>query len=153
MEKSLFEHNLKTQSPINNETDQKTTPQTRVKFSTDGACIGNPGPGGWACLLRFDRHEHEMFGTHPRTTNNRMELQAVIEGLKWLSLRGPHTVLVSTDSQYVYLGATAWLPVWKARCWKKSSRSSSGGSLPVLNQDLWFELDWLTAKHTMVWQW
>jgi ribonuclease HI len=125
------------------------TQQKQVKLSTDGACIGNPGPGGWACVLRFGTHTGEIFGCEPHTTNNRMELQAVIEGLQALKERC--TVTISTDSQYVQRGVTEWLAGWKASGWKKSK--SSKGSREVLNQDLWVELDKRIAAHTVRWQW
>jgi ribonuclease HI len=120
----------------------------QVKLSTDGACIGNPGPGGWAYVLRFDADKREMSGCAPHTTNNRMELQAVIEGLK--ALKGPCSVTVCTDSQYVQLGATEWLPRWKERGWRKSK--SSGGRA-VANQDLWKELDKQLESHILSWWW
>ncbi len=123
--------------------------QKQVKLSTDGACIGNPGPGGWACILRFENRTGEMFGCEPRTTNNRMELQAVIEGLK--ALREPCAVTICTDSQYVQRGMTEWLPNWKAKGWKKSKNSRS--SRAVLNQDLWMQLDSLVPTHDVRWQW
>jgi ribonuclease HI len=124
-------------------------PQKQIKLSTDGACIGNPGPGGWACVLRFGNHTGEMFGCEPATTNNRMELKAVIEGLK--ALREPCSVTICTDSQYVQRGTTEWLPTWKARGWKKSKTSK--GSRVVLNQDLWMQLDKLVPSHLIQWQW
>jgi ribonuclease HI len=124
-------------------------PQKQVKLSTDGACIGNPGPGGWACVLRFGDRTGEMYGCHERTTNNRMELQAVIEGLR--VLREPCMVSISTDSQYVQRGVTEWLEGWKANGWRKSKKNK--GSRAVLNQDLWTELDRRITEHTVRWQW
>jgi ribonuclease HI len=121
----------------------------QVKLSTDGACIGNPGPGGWACVLRFGNHVGEVFGCAPHTTNNRMELQAVIEGLR--ALREPCTVTVSTDSQYVQRGITEWLAIWKANGWRKSKATK--GSRAVLNRELWAELDRQVAAHTVRWEW
>ena len=120
-------------------------PKAEYKLSTDGACIGNPGPGGWACVLRVDGHVDELFGCAPHTTNSRMELQAVIEGLK--SLNEPCSVAVSTDSQYVQLGITKWVEMWKAAGWRRSDRRA------VLNQDLWRELDERIALHTVRWKW
>lgn len=120
-----------------------------VTLTTDGACIGNPGPGGWACVLRFGHHIGEMFGPSPSTTNNRMELQAVIEGLK--ALKEPCVITIRTDSQYVQKGITEWLQGWKSNGWKK--RKSSRGSRSVLNQELWMELDRLLASHTVRWIW
>jgi len=124
-------------------------PQKQVKLSTDGACIANPGPGGWACVLRFGKHTGEMFGCEERTTNNRMELQAVIEGLK--ALREQCTVILCTDSEYVQRGITEWLPTWKRKGWKKSK--STNGSRAVLNQELWEELDKQVAPHAIEWHW
>jgi ribonuclease HI len=123
--------------------------QKQVVFSTDGACIGNPGPGGWACVLRFGSHTGEMFGCEPHTTNNRMELQAVIEGLK--ALKEPCAITISTDSQYVQRGITEWLAGWKANGWRKGK--SKRGSRTVLNQDLWTELDRRIVPHTVQWKW
>jgi ribonuclease HI len=123
--------------------------QKRVTLTTDGACIGNPGPGGWACVLRFDQHRGESFGADPKTTNNRMELKAVIEGLR--ALKEPCEVTIRTDSQYVQRGVTEWLAAWKVNGWKKSK--SSKGSRTVLNQELWMELDKLLAGHTVDWKW
>lgn len=120
-----------------------------VTLTTDGACIGNPGAGGWACLLRFGQYRGEMFGHDPATTNNRMELQAVIEGLK--ALKEPCAITVRTDSQYVQRGVTQWLAGWKANGWKKTRNSH--GSRAVLNQELWVELDKLLAPHTVSWKW
>ena len=124
-------------------------PQKQVKLSTDGACIGNPGPGGWASVLRFGGHSGEMYGCEGRTTNNRMELQAVIEGLR--ALREPCAITISTDSRYVQRGITEWLETWKANGWRKSKNTKGGRS--VLNQDLWAELDKRLAPHTVQWQW
>jgi ribonuclease HI len=125
------------------------TQKRQVRLSTDGACIGNPGPGGWACLLRFGNHIGEMFGFERHTTNNRMELQAVIEGFK--ALREPCAVTVFSDSQYVQRGITEWLATWKANGWRKSKNAK--GSRTVLNQDLWQELDKGIAPHSVDWQW
>jgi ribonuclease HI len=123
-------------------------PRKQVKVSTDGACIGNPGPGGWACVLRFENHTGEIFGCEKKTTNNRMELRAVIQGLQ--ALREPCAVILRTDSQYVQRGMTEWLPNWKRRGWKKSHGNGSGD---VRNKDLWMELDRLAGAHAIRWQW
>ncbi len=123
--------------------------QEQVILSTDGACIGNPGPGGWACVLRFRSHVDEMFGCEAHTTNNRMELQAVIAGLK--ALKEPCAITISTDSQYVQRGTTEWLAGWKANGWGRSKNTR--GSRAVLNQDLWEELDRRIASPTVRWQW
>ena len=123
-------------------------PQNQVTLSTDGACIGNPGPGGWAYVLRFGDRTCEMFGCEPRTTNNRMELRAVIEGLK--ALPESYAVTICTDSQSVERGTTEWLPAWKANGWRKSKNTK--GSRAVLNHDLWEELDRHIGSHTVSWR-
>jgi len=122
----------------------------RVTLVTDGACIGNPGPGGWACILRYAVQHEEMFGAEEHTTNNRMEMRAVIEGLK--TLPKPHHVIVTIDSQYVRNGITKWIAQWKRQGWKKKSKGASG-TLEVLNRDLWEQLDSLAARHTVDWKW
>jgi ribonuclease HI len=116
-----------------------------VQLITDGACIGNPGPGGWACILRHGRHKREMFGSEPDTTNNRMELTAAIKGLS--ALKEPCAVEVTTDSEYVKNGITTWINGWKRNGWKTKSKK------PVVNQDLWSELDALASKHKTRWTW
>jgi ribonuclease HI len=117
----------------------------RVDIFTDGACSGNPGPGGWAAILRFNEHEKEFSGGERSTTNNRMELMAAIEGLK--ALKRPSTVIIHTDSRYVMDGLTRWLPRWKKNGWKTSDKK------PVKNADLWRVLDEETLKHDVVWRW
>ena len=112
---------------------------------TDGACKGNPGPGGWGALLRQGRHEKEIFGGDPQTTNNRMELTGVIEALK--ALKRPCHVIVHTDSQYVQKGMGEWLPNWKRRGWRTADKK------PVRNADLWQELDALVSLHQVEWRW
>jgi ribonuclease HI len=116
-----------------------------VQLITDGACIGNPGPGGWACILRYGDSTRELFGSEPETTNNRMELTAAIEGLR--TLREPCEVEVVTDSEYVKNGITTWIHGWKRNGWKTSAKK------PVVNQDLWIELDELAAGHRIKWTW
>jgi ribonuclease HI len=117
-----------------------------VEIYTDGACRGNPGPGGWAALLSWDGHEKEIAGAETHTTNNRMELLAVIRALE--SLKKPRKqVRVFTDSQYVRKGITEWLANWKARGWRTASKK------PVMNQDLWEQLDVLAAAHEIEWLW
>lgn len=116
-----------------------------VQLITDGACLGNPGPGGWACILRYGDHKREMYGSEPATTNNRMELTAAIEGLR--ALREPCEVEVVTDSEYLKNGITKWIHGWKHNGWRTSSKK------PVVNQDLWKELDQLVAKHKIRWTW
>ena len=116
-----------------------------VEIFTDGACKGNPGPGGWGALLRFGSEEKEIFGGEPGTTNNRMELTAVIEALA--TLKYDCEVTVHTDSQYVQKGITEWIHGWKARGWKTAAKT------PVKNADLWRRLDALAAKHRVQWKW
>ena len=116
-----------------------------VEIWTDGACKGNPGPGGWGALLRHGRHEKELFGGVSQTTNNRMELMGVIEALK--ALKRPCNVIVHTDSQYVQKGMREWLPNWKRRGWRTADKK------PVRNADLWQELDALVALHQVEWRW
>jgi ribonuclease HI len=117
----------------------------QVQLITDGACIGNPGPGGWAYILRFGGHTREAFGSAPQTTNNRMELTAAIHGLR--AIKENCEVEVITDSEYVKNGITAWIHGWKRNGWKTASKK------PVVNQDLWMELDALTAGHKIQWTW
>lgn len=120
----------------------------KVTLTTDGACIGNPGPGGWAAVLKFNDIVREMYGCEPNTTNNRMELTAVIRGLEVLKERCAVTVI--TDSQYVKNGITSWIHGWKRNGWRRGKGGKEG---PVLNQDLWMALDALVAKHDITWQW
>ena len=117
----------------------------RVQLITDGACIGNPGPGGWACILRSGEKTKEMFGSEAHTTNNRMEITAAIEGLR--ALREPCEVEVVTDSEYLKNGITTWIKGWKRNGWKTAARK------PVVNQDLWMTLDELVEKHQIQWTW
>jgi ribonuclease HI len=116
-----------------------------VEIYTDGACRGNPGPGGWAALLSFAGREKEISGAEPSTTNNRMELQAVIGALQ--ALKRSVNAIVYTDSQYVRRGVLEWLPQWKARGWKTADRKA------VKNQDLWELLDREQARHSIEWHW
>jgi ribonuclease HI len=116
-----------------------------VEIYTDGACRGNPGPGGWAALLSVDGREKEIAGAEALTTNNRMELTAVIRALE--SLRRPVTARVFTDSQYVRRGISEWVSGWKARGWLTADRK------PVKNQDLWQRLEELAAAHRIEWRW
>ena len=117
----------------------------QIELITDGACIGNPGPGGWACVLRFGKHTKEMFGCEAQTTNNRMELTAAIKGLA--ALNEPCEVTITTDSEYVKNGITQWIHGWKRKGWVKADKS------PVLNRDLWISLDEQVTRHTTKWQW
>jgi ribonuclease HI len=117
----------------------------RVEIYTDGACRGNPGPGGWGATLESGEHFRELSGAEADTTNNRMELTAVIRALEALKRRA--VVTVHTDSEYVRRGITEWLPNWKARDWKTTDRK------PVKNRDLWERLDELAAGHDIDWRW
>ena len=119
--------------------------KVKVELFTDGACSGNPGPGGWGAILRWRGVEKELFGGAADTTNNRMEMTAVIEGLK--ALKRPCQITVYTDSQYVQKGVTEWLSGWKARGWKTADKK------PVKNIDLWQLLDEKIAGHTIEWRW
>lgn len=119
--------------------------ETIVDLYTDGACKGNPGPGGWGALLHYGEAEKSLFGGEAETTNNRMELTAVIEGLKALN-RGC-VVRVHTDSRYVQQGITEWLPNWKKRDWRTADKK------PVKNRDLWEALDAAVARHQVEWHW
>lgn len=116
-----------------------------VDIFTDGACSGNPGPGGWGAILRSGKHEKEISGGEAATTNNRMEIMAVVRALK--SLTKPSVVVVHTDSRYVMDGATQWMKRWKANGWKTSDKK------PVKNNDLWLALDEATAPHQVTWRW
>lgn len=116
-----------------------------VEIFTDGACKGNPGPGGWGALLRYGENVKELFGGEENTTNNRMELMAAIVALE--TLNRPCEVVVTTDSQYVRQGITEWLEGWKKRGWKNSAKK------PVKNADLWQRLDAATQPHQIEWKW
>lgn len=116
-----------------------------VEIWTDGACSGNPGPGGWGALLRFGEREKEISGGEAETTNNRMELQAAIQALN--ALKRPCEVLLHTDSRYVMDGITDWIQGWKARGWKTATKK------PVKNADLWQALDAARSRHRVRWHW
>lgn len=116
-----------------------------VEIFTDGACRGNPGPGGWAALLRLGEHEKLLSGADAHTTNNRMELMAAIEGL--MALKRSSRVQLTTDSQYVRQGITQWINNWKRNGWKTSQKK------PVVNQDLWRRLDEALKDHQVEWHW
>ena len=116
-----------------------------VKLITDGSCLGNPGPGGWAAILRYGPHKKELSGGTGWTTNNRMEISAVLEGLK--ALKEPCRVTVELDSEYVRKGVTAWIRKWRQRGWKTVTGA------PVKNRDLWQELLAATADHQVKWVW
>jgi len=121
------------------------TGERHVEVFTDGACKGNPGPGGWGALLRWGQHEKELFGGEPRTTNNRMELMAVIQALE--ALKRPSQVCLSVDSRYVKDGVTSWMRRWKANGWLTATRQ------PVKNKDLWERLDRALGDHRVEWRW
>jgi len=116
-----------------------------IEIYTDGACSGNPGPGGWGVLMRYNGHEKEMLGGEEETTNNRMEMMAVIEALG--ALKKPSNVKLYTDSKYVMQGITEWLEGWKARGWKTASKK------PVKNKDLWERIDEQVQKHNVEFIW
>ena len=117
----------------------------KVRIITDGACHGNPGPGGWAAILRYNEHKQEIWGSEPHTTNNRMELRAAIEGLRRLK-EGCEVELV-TDSEYLKNGITSWIHGWKRKGWMTAAKT------PVVNQDLWKELDEQASRHKTRWSW
>ena len=117
----------------------------KVQLITDGACVGNPGPGGWAAVLRYNGHKKELWGCEPQTTNNRMELTAAIEGLRALS--EDCEVEVITDSEYLKNGITSWIHGWKRKGWMTAAKK------PVINQDLWKALDEQNTRHKATWTW
>lgn len=116
-----------------------------IEIYTDGACRGNPGPGGWGALLRAGQHEKELWGGEPHTTNNRMEMTAVIESLA--ALKKPSQVVLTTDSQYVRKGITEWIEGWKRKQWQTAAKK------PVKNVDLWKQIDELASTHSIEWRW
>ncbi len=118
---------------------------SRVSIWTDGACSGNPGPGGWGVVMRYNGHERELSGGEPDTTNNRMELMAAIEALS--ALKRPCEIDLYTNSQYVRGGVSGWMDNWKRNGWKTSDKK------PVKNEDLWRALDTARQRHTIVWHW
>ena len=117
----------------------------RIEIYTDGACKGNPGPGGWGALLRSGAHEKEIFGGERHTTNNRMEITAVIESLKLVKKKSK--VCIYTDSTYVKDGISSWIKQWKINGWKTAAKK------PVKNEELWKELDLLVSQHQIEWVW
>jgi ribonuclease HI len=122
-----------------------STDKNVVEIFSDGACSGNPGPGGWGVLLRWDGHVKELSGFDPETTNNRMELMAAIVGLE--ALKRPCRVRLTTDSQYVFKGITEWLAGWVKKGWVNSKKE------PVANRDLWERLQAACARHQVEWRW
>lgn len=117
----------------------------RVRLITDGSCLGNPGRGGWAAILRYGDQTKELWGSTPETTNNRMEMTAVLRGLQ--ALKQPCEVEIEIDSEYVKNGITQWLPGWKRNGWRTSTKA------PVKNQDLWQQLDEEIQRHKVRWTW
>jgi ribonuclease HI len=117
----------------------------KVRLITDGACLGNPGPGGWAAILRYGDKKKEIFGSEPHTTNNRMELRAAIEGLR--ALKEGCEVEVVTDSEYLKNGITTWIHGWKRKGWVTAAKK------PVVNQDLWKDLEEQASRHKTQWSW
>ena len=117
----------------------------KVQVITDGACSGNPGPGGWAAILRYNHHEKELWGSEPHTTNNRMEMTAAIEALR--SLKENCEIEVVTDSEYLKKGITEWIHGWKRKGWMTAAKK------PVVNQDLWKALDEQVTRHKTTWVW
>lgn len=122
-----------------------TAPPSQVLIHTDGACKGNPGPGGWGAVLEYGGVRRELHGGEAHTTNNRMELTAVIEALN--ALKRPCSVRIVTDSQYVQKGVEQWMQDWKRRGWKTAAKK------PVANQDLWQQLDQVLGQHKVSWEW
>ncbi|WP_444994570.1 ribonuclease HI [Aliikangiella sp. IMCC44359] len=118
---------------------------SQISIFTDGACRGNPGPGGWGAILRAGKHVKEIYGGEAETTNNRMELTAAIKALQ--AIKKPSVVVLTTDSQYVRKGITEWLTGWKVRGWKNSAKK------PVKNVDLWQALDEQNIRHQVDWRW
>ena len=121
-----------------------STSKTVIAY-TDGACSGNPGPGGWGVWLKYGEHEKELCGGELHTTNQRMEMQAAIEALK--ALKRPSTITIISDSSYLVKGMTEWIHGWKRRGWKNSQKQ------PVANRELWQQLDQLASIHRVSWQW
>lgn len=117
----------------------------KVQLFTDGSCLGNPGPGGWCCILRYRNKSREMYGSEKSTTNNRMELTAALRGLQ--ALNEPCEVVITTDSNYVKNGITSWIQGWKRNGWRTAAKK------PVVNQDLWEALDEQVQRHKTDWSW
>ncbi len=120
-------------------------PQAEVEIFTDGACSGNPGPGGWGAFFRYENHEFEISGGHIQTTNNRMEMQAAVSSIAYMPTTNP--IILITDSQYLKNGITLWVKGWKKNGWVTADKK------PVKNRDLWERLDELTQVHTIEWKW
>lgn len=116
-----------------------------IEIYTDGSCLGNPGAGGWGAILLYKEHQKKLSGSNPNTTNNQMELKAVIEALK--ALKKPSQITIFTDSQYVKNGLTLWIAKWKINGWKTANKK------PVKNEELWKELDTQCAQHSIEWRW
>jgi ribonuclease HI len=133
------------ETPMNASLPAKPQPASLVEIFADGACSGNPGPGGWGTILRSGGHEKELSGFDPATTNNRMELTAAIAGLA--ALKRPCRVRLTTDSEYLKKGMTEWVAGWIQRDWKNAQKQ------PVANRDLWEQLLELNSRHQVEWQW
>ena len=121
------------------------SPQDKIIIYTDGACSGNPGKGGWGAILMFKEHEKKISGGLKETTNNQMEIRAVIEALK--TIKKPKEIIINTDSKYVMDGITKWINGWKKNGWRTADRK------PVKNSELWQELDQEVSKHNIEWRW
>jgi len=121
------------------------SPQDKIVIYTDGACSGNPGKGGWGAILMFKEHEKKISGGLKETTNNQMEIRAVIEALK--TIKKPNEIIINTDSKYVMDGITKWINGWKKNGWRTADRK------PVKNSELWQELDEEVGKHMIEWRW
>ena len=130
-------------------TENKNNPKhvhaKRVEIFTDGACRGNPGPGGWGAVLRYGDYEKDLYGYQANTTNNQMEMMAAIEGLQ--ALTRPSKVILTTDSNYLRQGITQWIHGWKKRNWRTASKQ------PVKNKELWQQLDKIASQHDIEWKW
>jgi ribonuclease HI len=133
------------QADVATHADVASHADVAVEIFTDGACRRNPGPGGWGAIMRYGRHEKEIYGGEPATTNNRMEIMAAIQGLE--SLTRPSNVRLYTDSEYLRKGITEWVPSWKRNGWKTREKK------PVKNVDFWMRLDSATRKHDVQWFW
>jgi ribonuclease HI len=131
--------------PVSKTHPRDSSLKDKVTIYTDGACRGNPGPGGWGVVLEAGDRQKLLYGGETPTTNNRMELTAAIEGLK--ALKRPCRVLLVTDSKYVLQGITEWISGWKKKGWKTAAKK------PVLNSDLWLALDAENARHEVTWEW
>jgi len=142
---TIFQPSLLERQMLQNPLQGKSSMLNQVDIYTDGACRGNPGPGGWAAILRYQDNETLINGAEADTTNNRMELQAAISALQ--NLKHPYAVVLTTDSRYLMDGIQQWLPNWKKNGWKTAAKK------PVKNDDLWRQLDKLVEEHHITWKW